>query len=319
MTSAPSRNQPQSRRQFLAAATTVAATSPFFVTGLGLKANDEPSAEPVKAPRVDCHLHCFAGANDPDFPYHQRAPYEPAEAATPEHLLRCMDGAGVAAAIVVHPEPYQDDHRYLEHCLEVGGGRLKGTALVFADTPGATTQLAELAGRMPIVAARVHAYAPERLPPFGSRELRELWRAASDSGLAMQLHFEPRYAAGFEPLIREFQQTPVIIDHMGRPFQGTPQEHAIVLRWGELPNTWLKVSSIPDRTSYPHRDIRPVLADLMRAYGAESMLSGGGFSAAATPESYRAAQQRIASYLSDFSAADQAKVLGGNANKLFFS
>src|SRR5690606_17167510 len=105
--------------------------------------------------------------------------------------------ASVAHAIVVHPEPYQDDHRYLQHCLEVGGPRLKGTALVFADTIGATGRLTELAGRMPIVAARVHAYAPGRLPPFGTRALRELWRTASELGLAMQLHFEPRYAAGF--------------------------------------------------------------------------------------------------------------------------
>lgn len=309
----------QSRRRFLASAATLVGTSPFFAPIAGLRASDDAADDPAGSPWVDCHLHCFAGENDPRFPYHKNAPYRPAEAATPEHLLECMDGAGVASAIVVHPEPYQDDHRYLEHCLQVGGGRLKGTALVFADTTGAPEHLAELAQRMPIVAARVHAYAPGRLPPFGSSALRELWRAASELGLAMQLHFEPRYAAGFDPLIREFHQTPVIIDHLGRPFQGTPQEHAIVLRWGELPNTWLKVSAIPEKTSYPHRDIRPVLSDLMQAYGAESMLYGGGFNAQATPQSYRAAFQRAASYLSEFSAAEQAKVLGGNAHRLFFS
>ncbi|MDP6443076.1 MAG: hypothetical protein QF805_04725, partial [Pirellulaceae bacterium] len=87
-------------------------------------------------PLVDTHLHCFAGSRDPRFPYHKRAPYTPADAATPEHLIKCMDGAGVKYAIVVHPEPYQDDHRYLEHCLQVGGKRLKGTILLFADRPG---------------------------------------------------------------------------------------------------------------------------------------------------------------------------------------
>ena len=66
---------------------------------------------------VDTHLHCFAGAKDPRFPYHVRAPYRPESAAPPEQLLKCMEGAGVDHAIVVHPEPYQDDHRYLEHCL----------------------------------------------------------------------------------------------------------------------------------------------------------------------------------------------------------
>lgn len=269
-------------------------------------------------PLIDCHLHCFAGATDPRFPYHQAAPYRPTDAATPEQLLHCMDGAGVRQAIVVHPEPYQDDHRYLEHCLHVGGDRLKGTALVFADSDAAEAKLTELANRLPLIAARVHAYAPERLPPFGSPELRSLWRTATELGLAMQLHFEPRYAAGFEPLIREFAETPVIIDHLGRPFQGTPEEHRIVIRWADLPNTWLKVSSIPAKTSYPHRDIRPVIGELSRAYGAQRMLYGGGFNAQATPQSYRAAFDRAAELLGEFSAEEKAKVLGGNAARLFF-
>jgi predicted TIM-barrel fold metal-dependent hydrolase len=324
MTLPPSGVPPQTRRRFFAsaataAAATAAALGPLLAASPSPQAQDDSSAEPTESPWIDCHLHCFAGEQDPRFPYHENAPYRPAEPATPEHLLRCMGGASVAHAIVVHPEPYQDDHRYLEHCLELGGGRLKGTALVFADTIGATERLTELATRMPIVAARVHAYAPGRLPPFGTRALRELWRTASELGLAMQLHFEPRYAAGFDPLIREFHETPVIIDHLGRPFQGTPQEHALVLRWGQLPNTWLKVSAIPEPTSYPHRDIRPVISQLMQAYGADAMLYGGGFNAAATPQSYRQAFLRAASYLSGFSAADQAKVLGGNAQRLFFS
>src|SRR5262249_57739428 len=89
-----------------------------------------------RASLIDTHLHCFAGKDDPRFPYHPDGPYQPAEAASPEQLLKCMKEAGVDFAVVVHPEPYRDDHRYLEHCLEVGGDRLKGTWLFFADRPG---------------------------------------------------------------------------------------------------------------------------------------------------------------------------------------
>lgn len=317
MISTVSVNLPHSRRRFLTAAATLLASSQVFA--LDRRTREEPQAGSAQTLWIDCHLHCFAGNDDPRFPYHALAPYRPAAAATPEHLLACMDGAGVTRAIVVHPEPYQDDHRYLEHCLNVGAGRLKGTLLLFSDRPGSVSQMPALVKRLAVVATRVHAYAPDRLPPFGKPELREYWRQAAELGLAMQLHFEPRYAAGFEPLIREFSRTPVIIDHLGRPFQGTPEEHAIVLRWSDLPNTVIKLAAIPEPTSYPHRDIRPVIADLMRAYGADRMIYGGGFSATATPESYRAAFVQAASYLSGFSAADQAKVLGGNANRLFFS
>ncbi len=279
-------------------------------------AGPAPAAPPDEG-AVDTHVHCFAGTADPRFPYHKDAPYRPAAPSGPEQLLRCMDGAGVRGAVIVHPEPYQDDHRYLEHCLSIGAGRLKGTCLFFAERPGALEALAALAKRTPLVAARVHAYAPERLPPFGRPELRALWKTASDLGLAMQLHFEPRYAPGFEALIEEFRSTTVLIDHLGRPLQGTPEEHDRVVRWSRFPNTVVKLSALTEPTQYPHRSLAPHVKKLADAFGPGRMLWGGGFGPDATPESYRAARERARDFLRDFSPADQSRVLGGNAATLF--
>jgi predicted TIM-barrel fold metal-dependent hydrolase len=298
------------RRHFLQ----TAASAVMFATGrAGARADDR------RTPVIDTHLHCFAGKDDPKFPYHPGGPYQPAEPATPEHLLRCMAGAGVDFAVVVHPEPYQDDHRYLEHCLDVGKGQLKGTCLFFAERPGSLDKMTELVkkhqGR--IVAARIHAYAPDRLPPFGKPELRALWKHAGDLGLAVQLHFEPRYAPGFEPLIKEFPKTTVIIDHLGRPFQGTPGEFAVVLGWAKFSNTVMKLSSLPARGQYPHRDVGPVIKELVERFGPDRLVYGGGFEAGATGDSYRAYREKVRSYLTDLSAGDQAKVLGGTAARLF--
>jgi predicted TIM-barrel fold metal-dependent hydrolase len=279
-----------------------------------------PGAAPARrTPVIDTHVHCFAGPEDPRFPYHPEGPYRPGEAAPPEHLLRLMAEAGVDYAVVVHPEPYQDDHRYLEHCLDVGGGKLKGTCLFFADKPGSLDRMAELVRRREgqVVAARIHAYAPDRLPPFGKPELQALWKHIGDLGLAVQIHFEPRHAPGFEPLIREFPETTVVIDHLGRPFQGTPEEYAVVLGWAKLPNTVMKLSSLPAKDQYPHRDVGPVIKDLVKRFGPERLISGGGFGAGATGETYRAYRERVRSYLTDLSAGDQAKVLGGTAARLF--
>src|SRR3712207_8048110 len=73
---------------------------------------------------------------------------------------------------------------------------------------------------------------------------------SGDLGLAVQLHFEPRYAPGFKPLIEAFLDTTVLIDHLGRPFQGTPAEHAVVVGWAKLPNTIMKLRS-EEHTSEP--------------------------------------------------------------------
>jgi predicted TIM-barrel fold metal-dependent hydrolase len=265
---------------------------------------------------VDGHVHCFAGKGDARFPYHERGPYKPDAPATPEHLLEAMDGAGVKYAIVVHPEPYQDDHRYLEYCLDVGKGRLKGTCLFFAGRAGG---MAPLVKRRPIVAARVHAYAPDRLPPFGKPELRDLWKQAADLGIAVQLHFEPRYAPGFEPLIEEFKDTTVVIDHLGRPFQGTPEEHDRVVKWSRFRNTVIKISAVPKVTEYPHRSPLAEVRKLADAFGPDRMIYGGGFGPEATGASYRAEIERIRTFFSHLSAGDQEKVLGGTAERLFFS
>jgi len=277
------------------------------------------AGEFLPTPVIDTHLHCFAGKDDPRFPYHPKGPYKPKETATPEHLLRCMAEAGVDSAIVVHPEPYQDDHRYLEHCLDIGRGKLKGTCLFFADRPRSLERMAELVKRREgqIVAARIHAYAPDRLPPFGKPELRALWKRAADLGLAIQLHFEPRYAPGFEPLIREFGRTPVIFDHLGRPMQGTPQEYDVVLGWSRLSNTVMKLASLPETGQYPHREVRPIIKDLTERFGPDRLIYGGGFGPDATGASYRAYREKLRSYLAHLPAEDQAKILGGTAARLF--
>ncbi len=296
------------RRRFL-----LTAAVPFLTARLRAEADER------RPPVIDTHLHCFAGKDDARFPYHPKGPYQPAEPATPEHLLRCMAEGGVDHAVVVHPEPYQDDHRYLEHCLAVGKDKLKGTCLFFADRPGSLDRMAELVrkheGR--IVAARIHAYAPMRLPPFGKPELRAFWRHVGDLGLVVQLHFEPRYAPGFEPLIKEFPHTTVIIDHLGRPFQGSLEEYAVVLGWAKLPNTIVKLSSLPAREQYPHRDVGPVIKDLVKRFGPDRLIYGGGFGAGATGASYRAYRERLRSYLTDLAPEDQAKVMGGTAARLF--
>jgi predicted TIM-barrel fold metal-dependent hydrolase len=178
-------------------------------------------------------------------------------------------------------------------------------------------QLPRLARRGDIIAARIHAYLPDRLPPFGKPELRKLWKLASDNGLAIQLHFEPRYAEGFEPLIKEFRDTPVIIDHLGRPLQArSAEEYAIVERWGDLPNTIIKISSLGAIYDRPSPELQPFVNKMITAYGLERMIYGGGFDEKATPASYRATIEYTRSYIKKFSEADQANVLGGNASRL---
>ncbi len=188
---------------------------------------------------------------------------------------------------------------------------------MFAGRDGFEKHLRTLAKAAPLVATRVHAYNPDRLPPFDRPELKALWKAAGDLGLAVQLHFEPRYAPGFEPLVREFPSVRVLVDHLGRPFQGTEKEHAVVLRWAKYDHVVMKLSAVPDKGTYPHRDPAKAVKELADAFGPDRLMAGGGFGPKATGATYRAERERVAGMLAHLSAADRAKVFGGTAAKLF--
>lgn len=276
-------------------------------------------AQEKRTPIVDMHTHCFAGKASKDFPYHARGPYQPEEPASPELLLERMKQAGVDFALVVHPEPYQDDHRYLEHCLKVGKKNLKGTCLFFADQPDSVERMQELVRRNPnqIVSLRIHAYAQKRLPPFGKPELKRLWKAAGDLGLAVQLNCEPRFAEGFEPLIKEFPKTLVIIDHLGLPYSNKLEQHAVIMKWARFPNTVMKISGLPDRKKHPDRDVAPILRAMIREFTPRRLIYGGGFNDTPSSDAYRAHREEIRAHFAHLFASDQDLIFGGNAVRLF--
>lgn len=52
------------------------------------------------------------------------------------------------------------------------------------------------------------------------------------------------------------------------------------------------------------------------AFGADRLMSGGGFGAKATGATYRQERERIAGFLAHLPEADRAKVMGGTAAKV---
>jgi len=284
-----------------------------------LATQDQLWADAKKPLVVDTHVHCFAGKDSKDFPYHKNGSYQPEVPTPPELLLRRMNQAGVDHAIIVHPEPYQDDHRYLEHCLKVGKKKLKGTCLFFATDNTSVLRMRDLVQRNQnqIVTLRFHAYQKDKLPPFGKPELRTLWQTAADLNLGIQLHFEPQFAAGFTPLIKEFSKTMVIIDHLGRPFDGNFNDYDLVLKWAQFQNTIVKISSLADPKLQPERNPQKVVNELIKRFTPERLIYGGGFDDKATGDSYRAYLDYTRSLLAKLSEKEQAMILGTNAQRLF--
>ncbi|MGH9664052.1 MAG: amidohydrolase family protein [Bryobacteraceae bacterium] len=277
-------------------------------------------------PIIDTHIHLFDPAR---FPYHRNATYRP-PAQPLEPYLEFVKEAKIDHTILVHPEPYQDDHRYLEYCLahEPSPGFFKGTCLFDPIDPKTPARIRALADRHPgrLVALRIHETRKPGLPPTTSgaihdRDLRspgmrETWRHVHEMGLAIQMHFIPYYAPQIGELAAQFPRMPVILDHLARAGQGTPAEYEEVLKLARLPRVYMKFSGVEysSHEKFPYRDAKPIVRRACDAFGPERMLWGG---LGHTMAQYKQQTELFDEMLGFLSEHDRALIRGLNAKKLF--
>jgi predicted TIM-barrel fold metal-dependent hydrolase len=275
---------------------------------------------------IDTHIHLF----DPQkYAYHKNATYRPA-AQTLDAYVRFVREAGIDHAIVVHPEPYQDDHSYLEYCFlhEPFEGFFKGTCLFDPIAPETPAQMEALARKLParIVALRIHeTQSPGKRPTTSGairdRDMRSpamltTWRKAASLGLAIQMHFIPHYAPQIRALASKLPEMPVILDHLGRYGEGTRAEYDEVLRLADLPRVYMKFSAVRDSSTqqYPYSDAKPLIRRVFQAFGSGRIIWGGlGMD---LPEFRR--QAALLEEMFDFAdEAARANIRGLNAARLF--
>jgi len=302
-----------SRREILAGAL---GTAPAFCAG----------RPPGKL--VDTHVHLFS-ADPAGFPYAKDAPYKPPPQPL-EDYLKVVAGAKIDHTVIVHPEPYQDDHRYLEYCFahEPSPGFFKGTCLFDPIDPRTPERMQSLVTRHPkrIVALRIHEMRPQGTPPSSSgaikeRDLRspamsDTWRKASQLGLAIQMHFLPYFAPQIGELSAKFPDTPILLDHMARAGQGAPADFDEVLKLAKMPRVYMKFSGIgySSKQPFPHLDAKPLVRRAFDAFGPDRMVWGG---IGNTMDEFDR-QVRLFETMFGFAGeADRAKIRGINAMKLF--
>jgi len=232
--------------------------------------------------------------------------------------------------VIVHPEPYQDDHRYLEYCFahEPSPAYFKGTCLFDPIAPRTPERIESLVTRHPkrIVALRIHEMRASGAPPSASGAIKErdlrapamenTWRKVQQLGLAIQMHFLPYFAPQIGELSTKFPDVPVLLDHLARAGQGTPADFNEVLKLAKMPRVYIKFSGIgySSKQPFPHLDAKPLARRAFDAFGPDRVLWGG---IGNTMEEFDR-QVRLFDVMFDFaSEADRAKIRGLNAMKLF--
>jgi predicted TIM-barrel fold metal-dependent hydrolase len=278
---------------------------------------------------IESHIHLFAG--DPArFPYNS-ASYAPHPEPVEEYV-KYIPHVHIDHAVIVHPEPYQDDHRYLEYAFahEPSPGFFKGTCLFDPIDPETPKRMEMLIQRNPgrIVALRIHETHEAGTPSTISglirdRDLKDpqmavTWRAAHELGLAIQVHCIPYYAAAIGELASKFPQTPVIIDHLARPGQGTPEEYEEVLKLAKIPRVYMKYTKTgvasASKQAFPHQDAKPLVKRVYQAFGPDKIIWG---ELGVNMTEFQQALQLLDLMLDSASLSERARIQGLNAKKLF--
>jgi L-fuconolactonase len=261
---------------------------------------------------IEWNAHMFSRDTD-RFPFHPRAAYRPNPERMPldplADYIKRLDDDGIDRAVIVHPEPYGDDHRLVLDCLQREPDRLRGTALFYPDDPEAVTKLRALIKQEPrIVGLRFHAHRGKEqyLSSFDDDGVRAQWAAAADLGLIVELHIGPNYAAQAAQRIAEYPGVPVIIDHLAEAKLGTPIEYGDVLALARFHNVYMKLSGLnhfaADGPFY--ESAKPFTKWVVSAFGPDHMVWGSG------------SPGIVDVHLEGFSEGDRAKVKGLNLQKL---
>lgn len=261
---------------------------------------------------IEWNAHMFSQDTN-RYPFHPRAAYTPgSERLSSDPLadyLEHMALEGIDRAVLVHPEPYGDDHRLVLDCLDREPIRFLGTSLFYPKDADAPQKLKDLIQQEPrIISTRFHAHRGKTmyLDSFNDPGVRALWKTAGALGLIIELHIGPDYAAQVRDVVRDYPSFPVLIDHLAEPHMGHAVDYADVLALADFDNVYIKLSGLNHfSTDAPlYLKAKPFTRWVVDAFGPDRLVWGSG-----TPKI-------VDTHLAHLSEADRAKVKGGNLARL---
>jgi predicted TIM-barrel fold metal-dependent hydrolase len=257
---------------------------------------------------VEWNTHIFSSDED-TYPFHPRASYKPRpEMRFDDPLgdyLERMKTEGIDRAVLVHPEPYGDDHSLVLDCLKREPDLFKVTSLFYpsdADSPARLKAFVESEPRT--IATRFHRMntKDEYLSDFTDPGVEAIWETAASLGIWVELHIGSDFALSARRLIEAFPGTPVLIDHLAEPHTADGVEFAHVLDLANLDNVYMKLSGL----NHFKKD-EPLYESALpftRVVSDDRMVWGSG------------SPKIVDTHLAHWTETDRAKVLGGNLKTL---
>ncbi len=286
--------------------------------------------KPAKPLIIDAHMHVWS--DDPErFPFAH--PYDakfkpPRIPASLDILVKEMDEHKIDRCVLVQTIYHGWDNSYLVHCLKAQPRRFKGQGLIDPTDPKAAEKLEYWMTRHGLAGVRFSPmYYQGRDDWLNARATDAVWHKAAELGAVLNFFIAASQLPKLEDMVKRHPKVKVVIDHVGRvDLEAKDPEPDIqkLLALARYPNVWVKVSefsSLAPSKKYPFRETYAVIKRVYDAFGPDRLLWGTGFPGATRGQAGRpTVQQELAIIQKEvpfFTAADRAKILGGNAAKLW--
>jgi predicted TIM-barrel fold metal-dependent hydrolase len=317
---------PSTRREILALA--AAAGGVLVAYGCASTGGRAPAAAapPVQG-YIDAHSHVWTADTTP-FPL---GPWITSDHMDPpdftaERLLALAEPHGVGRVVLIQHAPYYgDDNSYLIDCARRFPGRFAVVAVVDERRDDLADHLRHLKDQgvrgLRIGPARYADRTMVRDPArwLEAAAMRSLWARATELNLVLCPLVSAEYLPTLDPVLAEFADARVAIDHFGNA--QTPDELQALLKLARHRNVHVKASGFykfGDRKA-PYDDLSSMIRTVTDAFGPDRLLWGSDCPyQLQAGNNYGDAVSLVARGLDFLSPADRGAILRDNARRLFF-
>lgn len=306
----------QSRREFLASSSTIAAGAVTGCSTLG------PSG---RSGFIDAHVHVWtpAAAAFPLAPGYQPSAMQPTS-FTAEEFLALSRPHGVTRTVLIQMSFYRFDNRYMTDAMRRFPGVFAGVGIVDDKAARPQDAMRELA-KQGVRGFRINPGSQTVDAWLSSPGMTEMWKCAGDDGLALCPLIGPNALLGIAAMCQRFPRTRVVLDHFARiGVSGEFLEADInaLCALAQFPHVHVKASAFYafGQKRAPYLDFGPMIRRLRDTFGPQRLMWASDCPFQLRPgHTYADSIALIRDRLDFLSATDRDWMLRRTAEKVFFA
>ncbi len=227
---------------------------------------------------IDSQLHCFY-PNTPARPWPEGATPVHGPEFTIEQATSLLDANSVQGAVLVPPSWNGWDNQYSQDAAIAQPKRFAVMGRFNFEAQDAQQRLRTWRDQPGMTGARFFIQGSPWVNLL-TPEYKWIWQIAEETRLPVMDHI-PGNIAGFEPILAQFPDLRLIIDHAGRHPRGAQDEgawadEADLLALARYKNVGVKVSSLPcfSTEAYPFKNLHSHIKSMYDHFGPQRMMWG---------------------------------------------